>query len=29
LGKLIEVSIEIGSPGSKIVVYEPSGLEHS
>ncbi len=29
LGKLIEVSVEIGSPGSKIVVYEPSGLEHS
>lgn len=29
LAKLIEVSVEIGSPGSKIVVYEPSGLEHS
>ncbi len=29
LGKLIEVSVEIGSPGSKIVVYEPSGLENS
>jgi D-glycero-alpha-D-manno-heptose-7-phosphate kinase len=29
LKKLTEVSVEIGSPGSKIVVYEPSGLEHS
>lgn len=31
LSKLIRVSVnvEIGSPGSKIVVYEPSGLEHS
>lgn len=29
LSKLIEVSVEIGSPGSKIVVYEPSGLENS
>ncbi|HXY99081.1 MAG TPA: kinase [Stellaceae bacterium] len=29
LAKLIEVSVEIGSPGSKIVVYEPSGLENS
>jgi D-glycero-alpha-D-manno-heptose-7-phosphate kinase len=29
LAKLIEVQVEIGSPGSKIVVYEPSGLENS
>lgn len=29
LAKLIEVSVEIGSPGSKIVVYEPTGLENS
>ena len=29
LGTLIEVSVEIGSAGSKIVVYEPSGLENS
>jgi len=29
LRKLIEVSVEIGSTGSKIVVYEPTGLEHS
>lgn len=27
LHKLIEVPVEIGGPGSKIVVYEPSGLE--
>jgi D-glycero-alpha-D-manno-heptose-7-phosphate kinase len=27
LRKLIQVPVEIGSPGSKIVVYEPSGLE--
>jgi D-glycero-alpha-D-manno-heptose-7-phosphate kinase len=29
LAKLIEVAVEIGSAGSKIVVYEPSGLENS
>jgi D-glycero-alpha-D-manno-heptose-7-phosphate kinase len=29
LSRLIEVSVEIGSPGSKIVVYEPSGLGNS
>jgi D-glycero-alpha-D-manno-heptose-7-phosphate kinase len=29
LRNLIEVSVEIGSAGSKIVVYEPSGLENS
>jgi D-glycero-alpha-D-manno-heptose-7-phosphate kinase len=26
LGSLIEVSFEIGSPGSRIVIYEPNGL---
>lgn len=29
LKNLIEVDFTIGSPGSKIVTYEPSGLEHS
>lgn len=29
LSKLIEVQIEIGSPGSRIVVYEPNGFEFS
>jgi D-glycero-alpha-D-manno-heptose-7-phosphate kinase len=29
LGKLIDVSFEIGSPGSRIVMYEPSGLGNS
>jgi D-glycero-alpha-D-manno-heptose-7-phosphate kinase len=28
LSKLIEVGFEIGSCGSKIVVYEPNGLDH-
>lgn len=29
LKDLISVDVTIGSPGSKIVIYEPSGLEHS
>lgn len=29
LSKLIEVDISIGSAGSKVVVYEPSGLENN
>ena len=29
LSQLIEVDIEIGAQGSKVVIYEPDGLQHS
>ena len=29
LAKLVEVSFAIGSMGSRVVVYEPSGFDHT